>query len=152
MRRLMLSGPMSHRRDSDWNVPAFDKAKHYMERWYRAEVVNPLDVFRLRFGPDFLSQSRATYMRITCELICEGELHGLALLDGWDLSTGAMAEAALAQALALRLYSWDGRELWLYDPGLVEAASSRMSRSPDIRLRPGAILDRAHYINDNSND
>jgi hypothetical protein len=104
--RLFLSGPMSHRRDTDYNVPAFDAAVQRLSRLGH-DVVSPIDHFRSRYGPAFLQQPREVYMQIAADLICRGAFDGIVLLPGWEMSEGAYAEAMLMRSVCGRLWFYD---------------------------------------------
>ena len=113
--KLYLSGPMSG--IDKYNFPAFDAAAEEL-RAMGHEVYSPADYDRQQgFDPTAVSAedadlepanvghtlSRTELMKHDCGVICDWA-DGVVLLDGWQRSTGARAEAALAISLSKPLY------------------------------------------------
>lgn len=100
--KVYLAGPM--RGLPDWNFPAFDAAE---ERWLAAghQPFNPAQIDRvLQYGPG--QGENPSHLRhvIQMDLACLFAADALALLPGWERSTGAAAELALVQFLGLPVY------------------------------------------------
>lgn len=100
-KRIYLAGPMTGL--PNFNFPAFMKAAEEL----RAQgyiVFNPAENDLLRYGQDFLEHSERFDPRKTfgddTRWICE-YADIIALLPGWENSTGVKAELALAKALHL---------------------------------------------------
>ena len=105
-----IAGPM--RGVKDYNFPAFDAARDFGKaRGY--EIVSPADIDR-RFGihentpgVDTLQMSRLFAERDTNVLIRQLAAEngdGIALLPGWEASTGAVAEFFIARWVGLRVF------------------------------------------------
>jgi hypothetical protein len=106
MSRVYLAGPMGGL--PGWNFPAFDDAAKYL-RAMGHDVVNPADLDRDQgyvAGTEVTLAMRQEALRrdfyelVTCDRI--------ALLAGWDASTGATAERRVAEDC--------GIEVWHVDP------------------------------------
>lgn len=96
-KKVYLAGPMTGL--PDFNYPAFHKAaaKLRAEGYY---VYNPAEIAEDYGGTEGFDvrQGFAEYTRIICE-----ECDGVMMLPGWEKSTGATAEHALATALKLEI-------------------------------------------------
>jgi nucleoside 2-deoxyribosyltransferase len=98
--KLYLAGPM--RGYKDFNFPAFDAAAAKL-RAVGLTVFNPADHDR-----DTMAETNRTAEELTIRecmkadtgWICD-HAEGIALLPGWEASTGAQAELALAKALGI---------------------------------------------------
>lgn len=103
-KRIYLAGPMTGL--PDYNFPAFMKAAAYL-RSQGAIVFNPAENDLLRYGADFLQHAERFDPRKTfgddTRWICE-YADAIALLPGWENSTGVKAELALAKALHLAVF------------------------------------------------
>jgi len=89
--RIYIAGPMTGL--PEHNFPAFDAAARRLEKdgW---EVINPADNFGGR-----TNLPRASYLRVDVSLLLQCD--ALALLPGWEESSGAQLEYLLARELAL---------------------------------------------------
>lgn len=112
--KLYIAGPM--RGKPFFNFPEFDKAAVAL-RAAGHEVFNPADRDRSAHGD--IASSNITGDEVEVEakhgfnlrealaadmkFICE-EADGIALLPGWELSKGALAERAVAIALNLKVF------------------------------------------------
>lgn len=102
---IYLAGPM--RGIPRWNFDTFDKAK---EMWIKNgwQVVSPADIDRaLGIDPDGpLEQIDHDFsvraIKLDIELLTT--VTAIGLLPGWQLSSGATVELALAQFLGLLVY------------------------------------------------
>lgn len=117
--QIYLSGPMSG--VPYFNYPAFDVEAAVL-RVLGHEVFNPADHDHELFGADIsnptgsVEQARAEYgfdrakaLKADLSWICDNA-EALVFLPGWENSSGARAEMALADALGLKVYG----------PGLTE--------------------------------
>lgn len=108
--KLYLAGPM--RGIPNFNFPAFDYAAEKL-REAGFEVFSPAERDRATYGAEIEHNPTGDEQKVTnpactindcmsadCEWICR-HAHGIALLPGWEKSTGANAELALARALGL---------------------------------------------------
>lgn len=89
--RVYIAGPMSGL--PEYNRPAFYEAAAHLEDLGHA-AINPANI-RLPKGTD----SWQDYMRATTRLLTH--CHGVALLPGWEKSTGAQIERRWAEAVGL---------------------------------------------------
>lgn len=118
--QIYLAGPMQ---GVPWfNYPAFDaEAKHL--RTLGHEVFNPAERDQITFGADISNPSgdaaqatveygfnRAAALKAGLSWICDNA-DAIVLLPGWQNSSGARAELALADALGLRVFGPDMTEL-----------------------------------------
>lgn len=108
--KIYLAGPM--RGYKNFNFPAFDFAKAKLEaRGF--EVFSPADRDRKAYGVEIENNPTGDESKVTnpactiedcmaadCEWICRNA-DAIALLPGWEKSTGAQAERALGKALGL---------------------------------------------------
>lgn len=105
--KVYLSGPM--RGYKDFNFPAFDtKAQELRLRGH--EVFNPADRDRGLYGDVFKGTvgkekevpkfSLREALAADCEWICK-MAEAIYFLPGWEKSTGALAERAVAKALGI---------------------------------------------------
>lgn len=100
--KLYISGPMSFRKDTDWNFPAFhETALILRHRGY--PVINPAENFN---GKTDLP--RWMYMRLAYEQVptCDA----VAILPGWGASMGAWGEIRIARDIGLPLLNADTLE------------------------------------------
>ena len=110
--RVYLSGPM--RGYPEFNFPAFNRyAAKLREEGF--EVFNPAEKDRERYGDDFAAKfptgdeeaasnegfSLREALAIDLDYVCR-EADIIAMLPGWENSSGARAELAAAEALGLR--------------------------------------------------
>lgn len=105
--KIYLSGPM--RRVKNFNWPAFDHAARYLQSMGHT-VFNPAEQDRLK-GFDFSSltgnENLEEYGFSIREVLAEDmrwialEADVVAVLPGWPLSSGALAEVALARAIGI---------------------------------------------------
>jgi hypothetical protein len=100
-KRIYLAGPM--RGYKDFNFPAFHAyAKTLRDQGY--EVFSPAEKgMEKEVGAQYetLSFRRAVFLLDT-DYICR-EAEAVALMPGWDKSSGARAEKALAEAIGLKI-------------------------------------------------
>lgn len=96
---IYVAGPM--RGYPDLNFPAFHTASDAFRRrgW---TVRNPVEIGREAFGPNPSSVSPAEFLRADIRVLVDCD--AIALLPGWELSTGARAEAGVAASLSLTFY------------------------------------------------
>lgn len=98
--RLYLAGPMSGL--PEYNYPAFnDAAARLREAGFF--VANPAEIEPPNPNPTWADWMRAA---ITLMLTCDA----IALLDGWQMSRGAVIERDLANRLGMKT---KGVEAWL---------------------------------------
>lgn len=108
--KIYLAGPM--RGIPNFNFPAFDYAAKKL-RDVGFEVFSPAERDRAAYGESIADNPTGDENKVTnpactindcmsadCEWICK-EAHAIALLPGWEKSSGAQAELALAKALGL---------------------------------------------------
>jgi Domain of unknown function (DUF5664)/Domain of unknown function (DUF4406) len=124
--RLYLAGPM--RGYPDFNFPAFDAGAAGL-RSADYEVFNPADHDRAQHGADVnksatgdLNDVAATGFSLRETLATDtswiaAHADGIAVLDGWEGSKGALAEVALAHALGLPVMTVHG---WMMEAHGVE--------------------------------
>jgi nucleoside 2-deoxyribosyltransferase len=120
--RLYLAGPMTGY--PRWNFDAFERGASAL-RSAGFEVVSPAEVdVAAGFDPDapaelFTREHLIAALRRDVLLVLESD--GVALLDGWRHSKGALAERALARAAGLPARPLT---LWLADgPTLQEGTN-----------------------------
>lgn len=143
--QIYLAGPMSN--IPYFNYPAFDaEAKHLRSLGH--EVFNPAEHDVATYGADISNPTgsveqaiaeygfdRAAALKADLSWICD-HADAIVLLPGWEKSSGAKAELALADALGLRVFG------------------------PDLTARPllgvpaidGTTFDEAHKILDGMTD
>lgn len=116
--KIYLAGPM--RGIPNFNFPEFDRWAEALRRM-GYEVFSPADRDRKHYGPGIEenptgSEAVATKaigfsireaMLTDCTYICN-EADGIALMPGWEKSSGANAEHALAIALGIERIYLDG--------------------------------------------
>ena len=103
MTRLYIAGPCTG--IPEYNAPAFDTAAEAL-RAAGFDVVNPIKLCRYVQKPseECSTEVHADYWR-ACMRECIQALvfcHGVALLDGWEKSRGAMLETHIADTLGMR--------------------------------------------------
>lgn len=92
---LYLAGPMTGLPDN--NYPAFHEAAAQLRSaGYR--VLNPAENPKPNYNPTWLD-----WMRLSLKQIAEAD--GMALLDGWTGSRGALLECSLAMGLGMETFS-----------------------------------------------
>lgn len=103
-KRVYLAGPMSGY--EDYNFPAFNSASKFL-RSKGDFVFSPAENDYLLYGKDFLDHpERASFakcMEDDLRWICR-YAEAIALLPGWERSTGVKVEKALSDALKLPAY------------------------------------------------
>lgn len=105
---LYLSGPMTGL--PELNYPAFEKACLFL-RGSGLRVYSPHEWEETNNGGRFdLALAFTDYARVICR-----EAGGVALLDGWENSPGARAEAALAHAVRKPVYTFGALPLKAID-------------------------------------
>lgn len=118
MTAVYLAGPMTG--IPEFNFPAFDAAKEALTA-AGFDVISPADLDRENLGFDptgmtgheDMSGNRHAYARQDMEALLKVEQ--VALLDGWQRSTGARNEVRMAHWLGLKVWQLsDGR---LIEPG-----------------------------------
>src|SRR6266568_1017798 len=98
--KLYLAGPM--RGYKDFNFPAFDAGAEAL-RAQGFEVFSPAEHDRETMAATGRVATDLTIrecMEADTRWICQNA-NGIALLDGWSKSTGALAEVALARAIGI---------------------------------------------------
>jgi nucleoside 2-deoxyribosyltransferase len=111
--RLYLAGPMTGY--PRWNFDAFERGASAL-RSAGFQVLSPAEVDLAEgFDPDapehlFTNEQLRLALLRDCEMVLNSD--GVALLDGWRDSKGAMAERALARAAGIRARPLT---LWLAD-------------------------------------
>lgn len=112
--KLYLAGPM--RGKPFFNFPEFDKAAEALRKAGH-EVFNPAERDRSAHGDIASTNVKGDENEATKEygfnlrealaadmkFICE-EAEGIALLPGWELSKGALAELATSRALSIKIF------------------------------------------------
>ncbi len=108
--KIYIAGPM--RGYKDFNFPAFDAAKKLGESLGH-EVTSPADMDREHDGfegigkdgvsGDFIGSTLERCVRRDCEAVINND--AIALLPGWENSTGAKAEHAIAMWLGRTILS-----------------------------------------------
>ncbi len=98
-RKIYVAGPM--RGYPDLNFAAFHDAAHRF-RVAGWTVRNPVEIGREAFGSNSEAASPAEFLR--ADLIEVLACHAIAVLPGWELSTGARCEAAVARTLGLPFF------------------------------------------------
>ena len=102
MKRIYIAGPMTG--IPAFNFPAFNRAAHIL-RALGYDVVNPAELDAGDVGPDGKATKPYTwYLRRDLRALLD--CNAVALLHGWEDSTGATLEAHVAKALGM-----DVREL-----------------------------------------
>jgi len=115
---LYLAGPMRGHRH--FNFPAFDRAAAALQA-YGHYVFNPAEYDRTfkSFDPvkenmtgtmaelDACGFSLADVMMNDFSILANGKTTGIVLLEGWEESSGARAEALVAKLSGLDLFLWD---------------------------------------------
>ena len=110
--KVYVAGPM--RGIKDFNFPAFDEASAYLRR-LGATVVNPADHDReMGFegigmtGHEPLTDREDFDLKATLKWDLEqvADSDAVAVLEGWENSSGAKAEVALAHALGVPVVPW----------------------------------------------
>jgi nucleoside 2-deoxyribosyltransferase len=107
--KLYLAGPM--RGYPDFNFPAFDAAAEKL-RQAGHEVFNPADHDREVIAADgrtIADLGIRECMKADTAWICDNA-EGVAVLTGWEESTGACAEVALARAIGIPV---DFASMWV---------------------------------------
>lgn len=110
--KIYLAGPMTG--IPFFNYPAFDAAASIL-RADGHEVFNPADHDREMFGGDISNETgsaeqsaadhgfdRRAALKADLSWICDNA-EGIAMLPGWEKSSGANAEIALSRALSLEI-------------------------------------------------
>lgn len=104
--KIYLAGPMTGIKD--FNFPAFHKAAKEL-RAMGHEVFSPAEKDEETYGVDLFKGSgdpdkiggmdfKRVVLGIDLAWICDNA-QGIALMEGWEKSTGAIAESAVANAL-----------------------------------------------------
>lgn len=112
--KLYLAGPM--RGYPEFNFPAFAEAAFGL-RFLGHDVFSPAEKgeeVELTNAPDLQDDEafRRKVFKIDTAYICD-EAEGIALLDGWENSSGCRAEVALARAIGIPVY-----KIVYYVPGI----------------------------------
>ena len=120
MTTVYLAGPMTGL--VEWGFPAFDKAAaEYRARGFT--VINPaehdrengLDVTGMTGDPAELEGLFDLKEALLWDLQQVADADGIVLLEGWEKSSGARAELALAAALGKRVYLPAAPDWFYYD-------------------------------------
>jgi hypothetical protein len=128
---LFVSGPVSG--FPDLNLPTFRSVVGLAERLgYR--VVWWGQLLHDEFGGD-TSLPSAVYLRSALRRLLAEECTHIALLPGWDRSTGASAEAGVALALGLQFLD-PHRLVRTLPPAEVTICAYRPGQRPGDPLRP----------------
>lgn len=99
---VYCSGPMSHR--PNHNFPAFHAAAKRLE----AAGIQVLDPAKLDEETDTSDWVWADFIRRDLRLLCGDDIRGIAVLDNWQLSRGAVEEVHLVRdVLGLPVMSVD---------------------------------------------
>ncbi len=98
-RRIYIAGPM--RGYPEHNFPAFNRAAERF-RFAGWDVSNPVEIGEAVFGNGNPDVPGGEYLRADIRAICD--CNAIALLPGWEASTGARAEVALAVSIGLAFY------------------------------------------------
>lgn len=104
-RKLYVAGPM--RGYPEHNFPAFNRATERFRAagWY---VCSPVEIGEAAFGNGNPNVSGGEYLRADVREICD--CSAIALLPGWEASTGARAEVALCISIGLDFYDAETME------------------------------------------
>jgi uncharacterized protein DUF4406 len=99
MNAIYVAGPM--RGYPDLNFPAFHDAA---DRFRRAgwTVRNPVEIGREAFGPNPEAVQPREFLRADIRVLVDCQ--AIAVLPGWEHSTGARCEAAIARSLGLAFF------------------------------------------------
>lgn len=100
MKRIFyISGPMTFRKDTDWNFPAFYSAAKFLQDngW---QTLNPAD----NAGGD-TTHPRAVYMRLDIESVLKAT--DVYCLPGWTWSLGAVVEVIVARQVGIPIWQAD---------------------------------------------
>lgn len=97
--RIYIAGPM--RGYPEHNFPAFNAAavRFRAAGWH---VENPVEIGEAAFGNGNPNVPGGEYLRADVRAICD--CNAMALLPGWEKSTGARAEVALAVTIGLAFH------------------------------------------------
>jgi hypothetical protein len=98
-RAIYIAGPM--RGLPELNFPAFTRAAARF-RALGWTVHNPVEIGEAAFGKGAANIPSAEYLRADVRAICD--CTAIALLPGWEQSTGARAEVAVAVTIGLDFY------------------------------------------------
>ena len=109
MKLIYIAGPMGFRRHIDYNFPAFDHARDFINSFDHLRAISPADMDRdcgfdgrlrsLPTTPDFTIKSIIN-RDVTAIMECDG----IYMLDGWLMSVGAQAERRLAIWLGIPVF------------------------------------------------
>lgn len=98
-RAIYIAGPM--RGLPEHNFPAFNEATGRFRVWGWT-VHNPVEIGAAMFGNGNPNVPGGEYLRADVRALCDCQ--AIALLPGWERSTGARAEVALAITIGLEFY------------------------------------------------
>lgn len=102
-KRVYVSGPMELYADLDYNRVEFDRVKQMCERSGASMVVNPADLINRVTSGD-MTREQAIRHDLRNLLACDV----IVMLDGWDLSEGAILEWNVARDTGMEvLTEWD---------------------------------------------
>ena len=122
-KRVYLSGPMTDL--PDFNFPAFEAAATRF-RALGFQVETPHE----RFGGR-QDLPRATYMRGDIKDLLRPDLSAVIVLPGWEHSTGARLEVAIAQEIGLPVLTYDLRPMTWRVWAVVQGPSMNAERKGD---------------------
>lgn len=144
--KVYIAGPM--RGYAELNFPAFLDASHRF-RCAGWTVRNPVEIGREAFGLDPQAVSPAAFLREDVRILIDCD--AIAVLPGWELSTGAKCEAAVARSLGLTFYDATTLEE-IPPPSLIEIrggyelpATLPQSSVPDASPRALSSQGRAEH-------
>jgi hypothetical protein len=104
MPKVYIAGPM--RGYPEYNFPAFDAAAR---QWRKAgwDVVNPAELDRVAGVHEFTDPLPAGFLRdaMKRDLVAICECDAIALLPGWEQSSGVKVELTLANLLQLSVHA-----------------------------------------------
>lgn len=123
--RIYIAGPM--RGYPELNFPAFHDAA---DRFRRAGYIvrNPVEIGMEAFGPNPEAVSPGEFLREDIRIVLDCD--AMALLPGWDKSTGAKCEAVVARTLGLTFY--DAVTMQEIDPPSRIEIGSGYEAPPDL--------------------
>lgn len=140
-----VAGPMTGL--PGFNYEAFDGARDVLvsEGW---EVISPADLDRVNLGIDFstmtgnedLSEFVTDFARQDVDALLK--VHAVFVLDGWEASTGARNEMAIATMIGVPIYSFSSRDVVEVDARFSNTVEQRSEPASQIGNDCSVVLER----------